>query len=1289
MNTLNEKLGHILRSSYDVVCLSETRQTSTDVQFLLRTTKAAGWAAHAVPAMTTCKGGRSGGVVILSRQHIRPIDLSSYPKLRCASEQGRLAMGVTSIRNVDRPVIVAAIYGFAGEDDMKACTLDCLYAVAAFVKEHATYHGIIAGDLNLDPSEGYASPMFAQGEWFDVLNHHAAGFEPQPTCFPTGAAPSRLDHIWATRSLLGLTTGGGVVQEMLSYPHYPVTCEFRTGAPTGPCTAIPPPFQGQLDKDKVQQWLAEQSARWDTLIQRCYDCQDMEQAACTLSRKWESFWRFCSNQVVQGGRGTLAEGLTNGAHRRRQKTALQSDTARLLVGRLRAIRNASAAGNAGVVALLEGKIRATLRDPPFLDHASELSEDVCLDQRLCCALGIAEKLVRLDRKTRAECWRAALEAPDGALPAKQLKGFRQLPITMIDDENGEGSYEADPYRVAAAISRYWEAFHNPEDPDEVDYEVLDAFLQGCAGTLFALQPITHEEVAASISNLRARTSTGPDGWRAMDVKKLPGEFAVDLSGFLNHLEKASSWPTLMKRAWLAPVPKSDRRTASETRPIAIFGTWYRIWSATRSRSFRTWMETLLAPEQSAYRAQRSAEEEALRFDRYLEQRAQHRVLILTVDLTKAFDCVNHSALQHIWGHLGMTPESIQTLVKATMQQDRRLCVASRYLSQPYAASTGLAQGCAVSVCSFNCYVAPLIWALRALAGDKCVISYADDLVLASPDEELLRKMADLTVAYMRALVLRVNPSKCAYGVWGAKASTAPASFQIHDTVLYPTSSLDILGVTINCAHTPFTSKQRSRERCCEAAKRLVVLKSAKISWVSKSRAVATLISPMLCYGAWRTRHTKQELRRRRTLIVEAVHGKVGKGARAAEFLTAFFSPVHLVDPFGSLLWRLLRLWAKHLRFEEDILLQVIAAFGSNPRNKGPLACLVFFWKEMGMTYSEEHDAFFLEGRQVDLLGEAWDAQTQRRWRQRLRSYFERVLAERRPDMMNLAQVDYQALARQQKQWTGPPAALLRGIQAGGTTTPDRVARQSLGERVMCPCGTGHANFEHIMWSCPHVASCRTLVNQDDYSTPTQMCAIPIVGCPPHVQDALAKQAMQTMMAWKKLHALNGSHDDDGNHVPDDDDGESSTRVLSTPVPPREDGPPEGWRVHPKANCLWLSPDGLRIMCTKCRTQARSDGYARHIQKHEHCNYAPRVTPTGRVPKGIPQHLTWTKGDDGVRHIHCLRCCARAHFTKRSTFVKRHELCVDLSRLEHARPGTASTASTLPALPVAPNVICNS
>ena len=268
-----------------------------------------------------------------------------------------------------------------------------------------------------------------------------------------------------------------------------------------------------------------------------------------------------------------------------------------------------------MVKTLECKIAKGLCEASFSDFLSELSRGVPLDRRLSCALGIAENLVRRDKQLRAQKWKEALEAPDGDLLAKHLRGFRQLPITMLEEGGDDGSKVADPYQVARVISQHWKDFHNPVQPPEIDYPTLDAFLGKGEGTPFPLSPVTPEEVEVSIASLRAKTATGPDGWRAVDVKKLPKAFAQDLAVFFGALEKADSWPDLMRRAWLTPVPKSDQRVAADTRPVAIFGVWYRLWSATRSRALRSWMELILAPEQSAYRAHRSAEREALRFDR--------------------------------------------------------------------------------------------------------------------------------------------------------------------------------------------------------------------------------------------------------------------------------------------------------------------------------------------------------------------------------------------------------------------------------------------------------------------------------------------------------------------------------------------------------------------------------------------------------------------------------------------------------------------------------------------------
>ena len=1095
-------------------------------------------------------------------------------------------------------------------------------------------------------------------------------WQTRPYLLWLGGPPSRIDHIWATRSLLGHTTQAGVVREIVSHPHLPVTCRLQGQVSRGLHTSIAPPLEGTIDRQKAEIWHSQDALRWNELLRHAYSHNQLEEVMVTLSRKWEHFWRTTTGTQLQGGRGKLAEADDTQGHRRRGKLTLIADSARLLVGRLKAVRKH--ASDVALVENLERKISVTISKSPFVERSAELSAANPIELRLLCAQEMFEALAKTTRKDKAAEWRRALEAPNGSLLARHLKGFRELPLTMLESADpGSDDSTCDPHQVADRIGAFWKDYHCPPDPRDVDLEQLDAFLGHCPRHEFDLPEITPEEVAKSIAALKGRTATGPDGWRAVDVKKLPSQFASDLATFFSALESSQRWPVQMNRAWLAPIPKGKRRCAEETRPIAIFGTWYRLWSSTRSRALRTWMEHVLPPEQSAYRTGRSAEDEALGFDRFIEQHAQDKVMAIAIDLSKAFDGVNHQALLRIWDHLGLTPQSVQRLRVATMTQSRRWCIASRYLGSEYQVTSGLAQGCAVSVCSFNAYVCPLIWLLHNLPGEKCVVSYADDLVVASTDQRLLRRMSDLIVTYMRIVALKINPKKCAYGVWGRGARFAPATFQIQDDELPPSASFDVLGVTIDCVTTPFENKRRSEERAAEAKRRAVVLRNTKLSWKCKSRAVASMVNPLTNYGVWRAGISRQMLRKRRTILVETVHGKVGKGARAAEFLTCFFCPAHLVDPFGSALWKLLRAWYTTLQHEQDIDVALGNALGKNPHKKGPLASLASLWREMGLAFHPEDQMFTLQGEQINLHGQ-WDAGTQHTWRCRIRAHMVSTLKGRRADMVDLEIVDYKALERQQNLWNGPSAALLRGIQAGGTTTPDRTARQAYGERVRCTCDQGYADFAHIMWDCPLVTPCRTYHNPDDFSIAEQRCAIPIAGKPPHVQDALARQAVQTLMRWHQIHPKHGPDfpvpdDDDGAHNngrgaddnqrhEDAPNGNDDNDLPDEPPSPRVD--PEIWIDHPHEQCLLVSRNGLRIKCRRCGTEARSDGIRRHVRRHGDCKYSARVTPNGCVPKALPNHMCWQKGEDGIRYIICRRCGTRAHYTLRSVFVGRHTFCLD-------------------------------
>ena len=64
---------------------------------------------------------------------------------------------------------------------------------------------------------------------------------------------------------------------------------------------------------------------------------------------------------------------------------------------------------------------------------------------------------------------------------------------------------------------------------------------------------------------------------------------------------------------------------------------------------------------------RDVEIEAMKFDRYLERHQSQKVLAVALDLTKAYDSVDHQILCHLWATLGMHQDSVAVLRRATMK----------------------------------------------------------------------------------------------------------------------------------------------------------------------------------------------------------------------------------------------------------------------------------------------------------------------------------------------------------------------------------------------------------------------------------------------------------------------------------------------------------------------------------------------------------------------------------------------------------------------------------------------
>ena len=1216
------------------------------------------------PARVTEHGGTSGGVALLSRAKMQepqlPSSLEGYVK------EGRLAIGITSLPTLSMPVVVACFYGYPGKHPEKVATAAALGEISKFLWSFPHHHAILTGDFNLDPDEGYALHLLAETRWTDAIRLMSEE-EPRKTCFNQGQEPTRIDHIWISKSPLGVIQDAGNVVDALSHPHEPVVCSFSQDSRPGLQSMFPPPWAPyECDREKRDQWLRIQEPRWNELLSACYDEHDMDAALITLSRKWEQYYRETSGRSAQGGRGKLAEREMQFQVRRLSRQQSWASRIRLLLGRLKALQKAVTQEHDELATNIERKIQQSLRLPPLDDLASRFSSDVDLGSRIFAAQGLWEQARKDDKLMRRRVWIEKTEAPNLKHICRCLKKPLDKPLVMVCEEGKMPT--ADPYQVAEELRSAWKQHHEPAEVEPVNLRDLHEFTSRLVAHPYELPPITQEQVQDAISKLKSATAAGADGWRAHETKMLPSSFSLDLVRFYTELEKTAEWPKALTTAWLTPVPKKTRKVA-DTRPIAIMGIVYRVWSSIRSSHLREWQEQFLPACQAAYRRGRDVEIEAMKFDRFLEKHQGTKVLAVALDLTKAYDSVDHRVLCHLWECCGLARSSVRVLRNATMRQTKRWRVASRFLGSAFQGSVGIPQGCSVSVSSFNIYMAPLAAALQQEAPRGHVSCYADDLIVAATSSSELNIMLRLIERYTTLVGLKLNPSKCVYAVTGKKSSQCPASVTLAHSELTPASTLDVLGVTIPMTKTPFDMEERTRERHIEAERRSTVLQSQPANWQIKARAASAAILPLYNYGAWRGKHTKQKRTHVRARMVSAVHGNVGRGPRAPEILSAFFSPIHTSDPLGAYAWKMLRLWYTHLCLEDGVREHLSEALTQNlGRKKGPFLSVVKLFQTLGVTWDPTSDAFFVQEQEIALFGHAWNEKLKHQWRDVLRNKLVDDIKKRRRDLCDLNTIDRKALHRQQTSLPAHEAAVLRTIQCGGVSTPDRISRQSENKRTACRCGMGYACAYHIFWECPLVSKVRMFASPVGLTVAEAECAIPCVGKSKAQQDCLAKHTVRTMLAWKKA------------VVQDDDTREDE---IDDPPPPPACPPNQGqgldyqirepasnaghiWTPHPVCDGFDLSQDKTRVRCQRCHASCNANMIKRHISRHKNCTAVPRLSDFGATPAPLPSHLQWHV-ESGVRRLWCLRCGSQALYKSRAAFVLRHSSCMNTTYGEPELP----------------------
>lgn len=271
--------------------------------------------------------------------------------------------------------------------------------------------------------------------------------------------------------------------------------------------------------------------------------------------------------------------------------------------------------------------------------------------------------------------------------------------------------------------------------------------------------ISSNLIRDSINQIKNSKGTGSDGIPMSFWFDLSENFTPILYQLFNYIANEGIWPEEWKTSILTPLfkNKGKRTEINNYRPISSLCTISRIFEKCIHTLLSTKLEQTISLKQHGFMKNRSPHTNLLNFYHMLYKQldAKLPIDVITIDMTKAFDKVNHSLLLSKLKAYGVSPKFLNLLNGFLVGRRQRMSYHGN-LSACAPVHSGLPQGSVLSPLLFAIYINDLL--------DKTysnhLIAYADDIKLGGPPGDSLQSDLAVLSDWMIENIMSVNDEKC-------------------------------------------------------------------------------------------------------------------------------------------------------------------------------------------------------------------------------------------------------------------------------------------------------------------------------------------------------------------------------------------------------------------------------------------------------------------------------------------------------------------------------------------------
>ena len=317
---------------------------------------------------------------------------------------------------------------------------------------------------------------------------------------------------------------------------------------------------------------------------------------------------------------------------------------------------------------------------------------------------------------------------------------------------------------------------------------------------FSFINVTPDQVRRVILDLDPQKSvSGP--FPSKVVRMVADIISLPIAQCINSAIKFSKFPQSLKLADISPIfKKGDKFLKENYRPISILPSFSKIFEKVLFSQMTEYFDSILHPHICGFRSKHNTQHALLRmigeWHKCLDRSG--KVGAILIDLSKAFDCIEHDLLIAKLAAYGLDRASLKLVKCYLSNRYQRTKVGSVY-STWLKILKGVPQGSILGPLLFNIFINDLL----AIVEKTDICNFADDNTIYSCANSTAEVTSNLKqdlskiLFWFRSNLLAANPSKFQMLVLGENNLNLPITISIENFTISSTETVELLGISID------------------------------------------------------------------------------------------------------------------------------------------------------------------------------------------------------------------------------------------------------------------------------------------------------------------------------------------------------------------------------------------------------------------------------------------------------------------------------------------------------------